>query len=157
MDNFEPYNVLLAIATNIPVLLMTAFVLQGHKYALMDRDRKVENGNECSDLELFLTVETRVWETNSRRTEGLLRNTNEYSSFRAKQCKVQYGCSVQFDESMCLNIRYDRTTQLTRLKTARLLQTRTASQSSPVVFSTLMHHLTDVFIQSVLQLFLSCL
>ncbi len=29
--NFEPYNVLLAIATNIPVLLMTDFVLQGHK------------------------------------------------------------------------------------------------------------------------------
>jgi len=28
-DNFDPYNVLLAIATNIPVLLMT-FVLQGH-------------------------------------------------------------------------------------------------------------------------------
>ncbi len=33
MDNFDSYNVLLAIATNIPVLLMTAFVLQGHKYA----------------------------------------------------------------------------------------------------------------------------
>ncbi len=32
MDNFDPYNVLLSIATNIPVLLMTAFVLQGHKY-----------------------------------------------------------------------------------------------------------------------------
>ncbi len=32
MDNFDPYNVLLAIATNIPVLLMTAFVLQGHIY-----------------------------------------------------------------------------------------------------------------------------
>ncbi len=30
MDNFDPYNVLLAIATNIPVLLMTAFVLQEH-------------------------------------------------------------------------------------------------------------------------------
>ncbi len=30
MDNFDPYNVLLAIATNIDVLLMTAFVLQGH-------------------------------------------------------------------------------------------------------------------------------
>ncbi len=28
--NFDPYNILLAIATNIPVLLMTAFVLQGH-------------------------------------------------------------------------------------------------------------------------------
>ncbi len=32
MYNFDPYNVLLAIATNIAVLLMTAFVLQGHKY-----------------------------------------------------------------------------------------------------------------------------
>ncbi len=30
MYNFDPYNVLLAIATNIPVLLMTAFMLQGH-------------------------------------------------------------------------------------------------------------------------------
>ncbi len=30
MYNFDPYNVLLAIATNIPVLLMTAFALQGH-------------------------------------------------------------------------------------------------------------------------------
>ncbi len=28
--NFDPYSVLLAIATNIPVLLMTASVLQGH-------------------------------------------------------------------------------------------------------------------------------
>ncbi len=30
MDNFDPYNVLLSIATNIPVLLMTASVLQEH-------------------------------------------------------------------------------------------------------------------------------
>ncbi len=30
--NFDPYNVLLVIATNISVLLMTAFVLQGHIY-----------------------------------------------------------------------------------------------------------------------------
>ncbi len=28
--NFDPYSVLLAIATNIPVLRMTAYVLQGH-------------------------------------------------------------------------------------------------------------------------------
>ncbi len=28
-DNFDPYNVLLAIATNIPVQLMTGFVVQG--------------------------------------------------------------------------------------------------------------------------------
>ncbi len=26
IDNFDPYNVLLAIVTNIPVLLMTAFI-----------------------------------------------------------------------------------------------------------------------------------
>ncbi len=30
MYNFDPYNVLLSIATNIPVLLMTDFVLQSH-------------------------------------------------------------------------------------------------------------------------------
>ncbi len=28
----DPYNVLLAIATNIPVRLMTGFVIQGHIY-----------------------------------------------------------------------------------------------------------------------------
>ncbi len=32
IDNFDPYNVFLAIATNIPVLLKTGFVLQGHIY-----------------------------------------------------------------------------------------------------------------------------
>ncbi len=32
MYNFGPYNVLLAIDTNIAVLLMTGFVLQGHIY-----------------------------------------------------------------------------------------------------------------------------
>ncbi len=31
-DNFDSYNVLLDIATNIPVLLMTAFVLRDHIY-----------------------------------------------------------------------------------------------------------------------------
>ncbi len=29
-DNFDPYNVLLAIATNIPVLIKTDSVIQGH-------------------------------------------------------------------------------------------------------------------------------
>ncbi len=28
--NFDPYNVFLAISTNLPVLLITDFVLQGH-------------------------------------------------------------------------------------------------------------------------------
>ncbi len=32
--NFDPYNVFLAIATNMPVLLMTGFVVQGHKYTI---------------------------------------------------------------------------------------------------------------------------
>ncbi len=32
MDNFDPYNVFLAIATNLPVLIMTGFVVQGHIY-----------------------------------------------------------------------------------------------------------------------------
>ncbi len=32
MDNFDPCNVFLAIATNIPQRLQTGFVLQGHKY-----------------------------------------------------------------------------------------------------------------------------
>ncbi len=30
MDNFDPYNVFLAIATNIPQWLKTGFVVQGH-------------------------------------------------------------------------------------------------------------------------------
>ncbi len=30
IDHFDPYNVFLAIATNIPVLLKSGFVLQGH-------------------------------------------------------------------------------------------------------------------------------
>ncbi len=30
MDNFDPYNVFMAIATNIPQGLKTGFVLQGH-------------------------------------------------------------------------------------------------------------------------------
>ncbi len=34
MDHFDPHSVFLAITTNIPVLLMTAFVLQGHIYTV---------------------------------------------------------------------------------------------------------------------------
>ncbi len=38
INNFDPYNVFLAIATYIPVLLMTAFVLQGHILYTEDED-----------------------------------------------------------------------------------------------------------------------
>ncbi len=34
-DNFDPYNVLLAIATNIAMLQMTGFVVQGHIYSFL--------------------------------------------------------------------------------------------------------------------------
>ncbi len=37
MYNFDPYNVLLSIATNIAVLLMAASVLQGHMW-MMERN-----------------------------------------------------------------------------------------------------------------------
>ncbi len=30
--NFDPYNVFVSIATNIPVWIKTGFVLQGHKW-----------------------------------------------------------------------------------------------------------------------------
>ncbi len=33
--NFDPYNVLLAIATNIPVLLKIGFELQGHIFEII--------------------------------------------------------------------------------------------------------------------------
>ncbi len=38
MYNFDPYNVLLGIATNIPMLFMTASVLQGHIYLSHDTE-----------------------------------------------------------------------------------------------------------------------
>ncbi len=34
-DKFDPYNVLLAIATNILVLIKTVFVVQGHILLLL--------------------------------------------------------------------------------------------------------------------------
>ncbi len=37
MHNFDPYNVLLSISTNIPVLLMTDSVLQRHLLYVQDK------------------------------------------------------------------------------------------------------------------------
>ncbi len=37
IDNFVPYNVFLAIATNIPQRLKTGFVLQGHIYVFQKK------------------------------------------------------------------------------------------------------------------------
>ncbi len=51
MYNFEPYNVLLAIAANIAVLLMTASVLQGHIYHITRQ--KVSNIKICNVFLMF--------------------------------------------------------------------------------------------------------
>ncbi len=59
INNFDPYNVLLAIATNLPVQHMTGFVVQGHTstytsskpawYAWFDQD-----GRELSEIESLI-------------------------------------------------------------------------------------------------------
>ncbi len=56
MDNFDPYNVLLAIATNIPVLLMTALVLQGTLYS----EHYVYEVNEWFELKLWVLRQIRL-------------------------------------------------------------------------------------------------
>ncbi len=48
MYNFDSYNDLLAIATNIAVLLMTAFVLQRHLYALCTHRRQIKAVFNCN-------------------------------------------------------------------------------------------------------------
>ncbi len=58
--NFDPYNVLLAIATNIPVLLMTSFVVQGHIYAfgrcffILRKSHWVESIHLCQFMQVNL-------------------------------------------------------------------------------------------------------
>ncbi len=45
MYNFDPHNVFLAIATNIPEWLLTGFVLQGHIYCLHPETTNVRGTN----------------------------------------------------------------------------------------------------------------
>jgi len=49
INNFDPYNVLLVISTNTPVLVMTASVLQSHKCSL----------NEPNDLYIAFVFSVR--------------------------------------------------------------------------------------------------
>ncbi len=61
MDNFDPYDVFLATATNIPQLLKTGFVLQGHIYELevdgifadIITCLKTGNGLSCADAKIY--------------------------------------------------------------------------------------------------------
>ncbi len=52
MYNFEPYNVFLAIATNIAVLVMTDFVLQGHIYSF----NNLSNSKRILELTILYTI-----------------------------------------------------------------------------------------------------
>ncbi len=55
MDNFDPYNVFLAIATNIPQRLKTGFVLQGHMCELFILISKQKlNPRRCCSLLAFV-------------------------------------------------------------------------------------------------------
>ncbi len=56
MYNFEPYNVLLAIATNILVLLMTASVLQGHKCLTQGSSMFFQGKDPLGDRNMELCV-----------------------------------------------------------------------------------------------------
>ncbi len=56
MYNFDSYNVLLSIATNIAVLLMTAFVLQGHIFGNRWRRWFRLEGMSCMCVVTLLTV-----------------------------------------------------------------------------------------------------
>ncbi len=58
MYNFDPYTILLVIATNIPQRLKTGFVVQGHIYELQVSLRHVEN--------LFNITTDNVWNTESQ-------------------------------------------------------------------------------------------
>ncbi len=51
MYNFDPYNVLLAIATNIPQRLNTVFVLQGH---IFQSAKEYSTRNVGWDLIIFI-------------------------------------------------------------------------------------------------------
>ncbi len=61
MYNFDPYNVLLSIATNIPVLLMTAFVLQGH----------ISDNSGCweSDVRIQTQTHHQSWQKQQKRSQ----------------------------------------------------------------------------------------
>ncbi len=48
INNFDPYNVFLAIATNIPERLKTGFVLQGHIYIRSEAETKQHIGAQRS-------------------------------------------------------------------------------------------------------------
>ncbi len=71
MYNFDPYNVLLAIATNIPVLLMTAFVLQGHIFDLKKRKKETQFC-EVNKKHLKSGAKCKKSEKIKRTSEGLM-------------------------------------------------------------------------------------
>ncbi len=47
IDNFDSYDVFLAIATNIPQRLKTGFVVQGHKCLYVDFNKTIVKMSQC--------------------------------------------------------------------------------------------------------------
>ncbi len=61
MYNFDSYNVLLSISTNIPVLLMTAFVLQGHILHLSESSCMVFTSGPCGKMIFKSDKRDHIW------------------------------------------------------------------------------------------------
>ena len=56
IDNFDPYNVLLAFARNIPARLMTGFVIQGHICfcIALSHQNKIKGPLKCLGIHSFV-------------------------------------------------------------------------------------------------------
>ncbi len=67
IDHFDPYNVLLAIATNKPQRLNTGFELQGH--IMTNAGHKLDRVNVCSETAAgFQRLLTLLWSSDDSET-----------------------------------------------------------------------------------------
>ncbi len=101
MDHFDPYNVLLAIATNIPVLLMTAFVLQSHVY-----QQHYECYKTISLLFLLLLVVSVIY---SSRVVWVNPSLHSYYTLTAHLCLFSSSASSSPSTSTCAGVQQKAT------------------------------------------------
>ncbi len=59
INNFDPYNVFLAIATNIPMQLKTGFLVQGHIYVYIS-DMHVTHFYTSSNTTFMLSLSYKI-------------------------------------------------------------------------------------------------
>ncbi len=79
-DNFDPYNVL-AIATNIAVLFMTAFVLQGHITCKLKK--KETSTDKYTPTQSFFLIIYLYWTKQSKRDSDI--RNGEYDQWENNQ------------------------------------------------------------------------